>query len=70
MKEKVQILCDEMLNVTQEKPLWSTYIVEAENYDPTTLKGNRPFITLGVSPCNFSVYGEGSTTALLSIPLL
>jgi hypothetical protein len=70
MKEKVQILCDDMLNIAQEKPLWSTYIVEAENYDPSTLKGNRPFIILGVNPRSFSVYSEGYTTELLSIPLL
>lgn len=66
MKEKVQLLCDDILSLVQEKPLWSTYAVEAENYDPASLKGNRPYVTIGVNPHNFCVFGDEE---LLSIPL-
>ena len=67
MKEKVQLLCDDILSIVQEKPLWRTYTVEAENYDPSSLKGNRTFVSIGVNPHNFCIFGE--STELLTIPL-
>jgi hypothetical protein len=53
--EKVQKICDEIMKIVKNKPLWRTFLYQAQNYD------TKEYVCIGVNLDNFVVYNKERT---------